>query len=98
MSEEIKEQLILTIKDITNIKEKLNGEIPITREELLFFVNSHGRSFDYNKEIKKSFPNHCYNLSKLDTSKITNMELIFTYSYFNGDISKWDVSNVTNMK
>ena len=54
MSEEIKEQLILTIKDITNIKEKLNGEIPITREELLFFVNSHGRSFDYKKEIKKS--------------------------------------------
>ena len=70
----------------------------ITREELLFFVNSHGRSFDYNKEIKKSFPNHCYNLSKLDTSKITNMYSLFAYNNFNGDISNWDVSNVTNMR
>ena len=26
------------------------------------------------------------------------MEFIFVYSYFNGDISKWDVSNVTNVE
>ncbi len=40
----------------------------------------------------------CYDLSKLDTSKITNMDNLFKYSLFNGDISKWDVSNVTSMK
>jgi len=35
----------------------------------------------------------------IDTSKITDMSCLFTFSRsnFNGDISKWDVSNVTNM-
>ena len=32
------------------------------------------------------------------TSKITNMEYMFAkFPYFNGDISKWDVSNVKTM-
>ena len=30
----------------------------------------------------------------IDTSKITDMSGLFEYSEFNGDISKWDVSNV----
>ena len=33
----------------------------------------------------------------IDTSKITDMSDILRFSDFNGDISKWDVSNVTNM-
>ena len=30
-------------------------------------------------------------------SNITNMSNLFERTNFNGDISKWDVSNVTNM-
>ena len=35
----------------------------------------------------------------INTSKITDMSCLFTFSRpnFNGDISKWDVSNVENM-
>ena len=31
------------------------------------------------------------------TTKITDMSKLFSESQFNGDISNWDVSNVTNM-
>jgi hypothetical protein len=33
----------------------------------------------------------------MDTSEITDMSGLFMYIDFNGDISKWDVSNVTDM-
>ena len=37
------------------------------------------------------------NLNWIDTSKMTSMISLFKNSEFNGDISDWDVSNVTNM-
>lgn len=37
------------------------------------------------------------NLSKWDTSKVTDMSFMFSNSSFNGDISAWDVSNVRDM-
>ena len=88
-----------------NIEKKLNGEIPVTRLELIELINSWGRnkSFqtsisNYNQiEIKVCEPLECYNLSKLDVSKITNMERLFMFSNFNGDISNWKTSNVTDM-
>ena len=36
-------------------------------------------------------------LNDIDTSPITNMSLLFSFSDFNGNISNWDVSNVKDM-
>lgn len=41
--------------------------------------------------------NNC-DLNFIDTSLITNMTSVFEGSQFKGDLSKWDVSNVEDMK
>ena len=99
MALEVKDREI--IGEIDNLEEKLNGELSINRLELLYLVNSWGRtnSFNTNENIRipKCEAKECYDLSKLDTSEITDMSQLFEYSGFNGDISNWVVSNVTDM-
>ncbi len=85
---------------IDNLEDKLNGEIPVTREELLLLVSSWGRRLGfYTKDSQNKdmyieecestqseqallVRKECYDLSKLDTSKITNMDSIFCFSNF----------------
>jgi len=62
---------------------------PKTKDELVHIIENaiknHGKFCDLNF---------------IDTSKITDMSLLFSTQHhldFNGDISKWDVSKVTNM-
>ena len=81
------------------IKNKLDKPIdsedhykyfPKTKEEL-------------KKNIKECLDSKNYNLNCIDTSKITDMSSLFYDTKLKDaiekiDISKWDVSNVTNMK
>src|SRR5574344_1912603 len=91
---------------LKNLEEKLEGKLPITRNELIYLINSHGRNRDFylrddnQKQIivKQCEPKECYDLSKLDTSEITDMSRVFQQSLISScDISNWNTSNVTNM-
>ena len=47
--------------------------------------------------IEYAFNHNIYDLNFIDTSKITDMSKLFANINHNFDVSKWDVSNVTNM-
>ena len=87
---------------IYNLEKKLNGQIPITREELFYLVNSWGRNSAFlingnQKEkitIKKCASDKCYDLSKLDVSQITNMDQLFEYSNFFNNPTSFNLNGV----
>lgn len=83
-----------------NLKERLNGELPITREELIHLVNSWGRKNTFSTldlVIYKTKPSNKYNLENLDVSQISDFSQVFESSYYNGNLSKWNMSNALNM-
>ena len=47
------------------------------------------------KFYSKNYPN--YSLDWLNVSRITDMSRLFEETEYDGDISKWDTSNVTDM-
>ena len=49
-----------------------------------------------NQRIKEQGPK-C-NLNDIDVSDVEDMSALFEGTDFNGDISKWDVSNVKSMR
>ena len=85
-----------TLKDHINEALKIGKNLsewsayscqPKTKDELLQIIKD---------RISKEGPN-C-NLNDIDTSLITNMFYLFYGSKFNGDISKWNISNVKSME
>ena len=82
LSSYIQEKLIIKKNKSTNYKY-----FPQTKEELKEIIEK--RIKDEGNEV---------DLNDIDVSKITDMSNLFEFSNFNGDISNWDVSNVTNMR
>ena len=75
--------------DKVDIKNKTNNKTnytvqPKNKDELMYIITS-------TFKIKQ------YDLNFIDTSKITDMSELFININHNFDVSKWDVSNVTNM-
>ena len=73
----------LVIKKNKNISYKY---FPETKEELQDIIKQ--RIKEEGNEV---------DLNDIDVSQITDMSKLFKETNFNGDISKWNVSNVTNM-
>ena len=81
-------QNYITEKILINKNSKLAyNYYPKTKAELKAII----------KQKIESEGNEC-NLNDIYTGNIINMSSLFKDSDFNGDISKWDVSNVTNME
>ena len=69
------------------IKKKNYKYYPDTKKELTSIIK---------QRINQEGPE--VDLNDIDVSNITDMSYLFQFSHFNGDISQWNVSNVTNMK
>ena len=81
LTQYIQEKLIIKKNKSTDYKY-----FPQTKEELKEIIGK--RIKDGGNEV---------DLNNIDVSKITDMSELFVETDFNGDISKWNVSNVTNM-
>ena len=83
-----------------SLQNYITEKILINKNSKLVY-NYHPKTKDELKDIIKqkieSEGNEC-DLNDIDTSNITDMSYLFAYSNFNGDISKWDVSNVRYMQ
>ena len=81
LTQYIQEKLVIKKNTSKNYKY-----FPNTKEELREIIEQR-----IKKEGKKA------NLNDIDVSKIKDMSNLFNGTDFNGDISNWDVSNVTDM-
>ena len=85
-----------------NINTYINEKLKISKSkktEYTLFPETIDELVEMIKNEIKQNGNEC-SLNHIDTSKITDMQYLFSYGEtqdFNGDISQWDVSNVTDM-
>ena len=84
-----------------NIVKKLKSAESISKYEQIF-INKFKYVVNYKKELRQivvtySKKNPTASLNWIDTSKITDMSNLFSMTKYNGDISEWNVSNVTDM-
>lgn len=95
----INQYISLSNEKISSIDDYITEKLKITTSKYKYFPESRSELRKLIKERVKNEGNDV-NLNDIDTSKITDMESLF-YSEaledFNGDISKWNVSNVTSM-
>ena len=84
LTQHINEKLVLNSN--AKIRKQEYNYRPKTREELKELV----------KKLIEERGNEA-DLNDIDTARITNMSDLFVFSEFNGDISQWDVSSVTDM-
>ena len=79
-----------------SFKQHIYEKLKVSKQVYILFPKSKDELRQMiNDEISKN-GNEC-SLNHIDVSKITDMSRMFGHSEFNGDISNWDVSNVTNM-
>ena len=84
-----------------NLKDIIQERLHINKDTGNHSYNYHPKTYDELKELVNQLIEERGNdadLNDIDTSEITDMSYMFTYSKFNGDISNWDVSNVKNMQ
>ena len=80
----------------TYIQEKLVIKKGNTIEEYKYFPKTKKELKEIiNKRIESE--GNEVDLNDIDTSNVTDMSHLFERTNFNGDISNWNVSNVTNM-
>ena len=81
-----------------SINEYIQEKLIIKKRKYNYFPKTKEELKDIIKQLIKERDNEG-DFNDIDTSKITDMSDLF-YDYltdFNGNISQWDVSNVTNM-
>lgn len=88
---------------IENLEEKLAGNIPVNRKELIDLISSWGRTLNMdlsyeNIIIEVSKPKECYQLENLDVSQIEDFYVAFLCSLYNGNKLNWNTSKAKNME
>ena len=82
-----------------SINQYITEKLKIRKTSYNYFPKSKKELQDLLKQLIEERGNEG-NFNDIDTSEITDMSELFRQidiKNFNGDISKWDVSNVTNM-
>ena len=79
-----------------SLKESILSSTRTGKSAFKIIVNSWLELSNAIKKIVRKNSIHC-SLNDIDTSKIESMSDLFEYKKFDGDISKWDVRNVTDM-
>ena len=81
---------------IKSLKSYIQEKLIIKKSNYKYFPETKEELKDIILQRIKSEGNEV-DLNDIDVSKITDMSSLFEGTDFNGDISMWDVSNVTNM-